>query len=696
MQTRDEADPIRPPEYRAGELIEPAGFEPYRPVHRRRLFYTRPRNILIGLALLICAGAAWFIVTGKAVYIHTEPPQAEIAIEGGWQLKLADRFLLRQGDYRLRISAPGYHALEQTLAVGEQQNQQYTYSLEKLPGHLQIALTPAVAAEVWLNGTLRGQAPGTLSGLAPGDYTLRLVADRFLPYESTVTIEGLDRTLSLSAELAPAWGNVRLETLPAGAEVYVDDEPAGQTPLTAELLQGEHTLRIKLPGHKDWRKTLRVVAGEDQALTGIRLEPADAVVQIVTRPAGAGVTVDGEYKGVAPLEVALTPGRAATIRLFSQGFEAAVQTVTARSGDQRTLQIELKPEIAEVQIVADPPDAELYIDGTPYGPANRSVQLSTRQHTVEIRKAGHVDYKTTITPRPGIAQQINARLKTVDQARREAIRPVVQSPGGQTLRLFEGGSITMGASRREPGRRANEIIRNVQLTRPFYLSETEVSNAEFRQFDPNHNSGELQGNDLNGDKQPAVNLNWEQAALYCNWLSEKASLTPFYIVADNKVSGFNPAADGYRLPSEAEWEWAARDQGNNVPLRFPWGETMPPATRDGNYADVSAAAILGTIITDYTDGHVASAQVASFPANRKGLYDMGGNVAEWVHDYYDLAIVDSEATLLDPLGPDSGEHHVIRGSAWSHGSLVELRLSFRDYGSEKRNDVGFRIARYAE
>jgi formylglycine-generating enzyme required for sulfatase activity len=282
-------------------------------------------------------------------------------------------------------------------------------------------------------------------------------------------------------------------------------------------------------------------------------------------------------------------------------------------------------------------------------------------------------------------------LKTLEQARLESIKPVIQTAAGQTLRMYEPVSVVMGASRREPGRRANETLRNVQFTRPVYLAEKEVTNAEFRKFDSSHNSGTVQENNLNGNNLPVVNVTWEQAALYCNWLSEQESLDPFYEVTNNKVTGFNPQSYGYRLPTEAEWEWAARDQGGDQ-LRYPWGNDMPPKGKSGNYADISAAPIIGNIIRDYNDEYIVSAPVASFTANSRGLYDLGGNVAEWVHDFYDIAGGDDN--LTDPLGPESGEHHVIKGSSWAHGTITELRLSFRDYGSDKRSDVGFRIARY--
>ena len=92
---------------------------------------------------------------------------------------------------------------------------------------------------------------------------------------------------------------------------------------------------------------------------------------------------------------------------------------------------------------------------------------------------------------------------------------------------------------------------------------------------------------------------------------------------------------------------------------------------------------------------LASAPVAKFPANPQGLHDLGGNVAEWIHDYYTVS-VDSSGVAVDPAGPAEGKQHVIRGSSWKNSSVTDLRLSARDFGDNARNDVGFRIARYAE
>jgi formylglycine-generating enzyme required for sulfatase activity len=238
-------------------------------------------------------------------------------------------------------------------------------------------------------------------------------------------------------------------------------------------------------------------------------------------------------------------------------------------------------------------------------------------------------------------------------------------------------------------------MRNVALKRPFYMGEQEVTNREFLAFSASHSSGVFKGKSLSEPNQPVVQVNWDEAARFCNWLSAKDGLTTSYVDQDGTIVPVNPIGTGYRLCTEAEWEYAARYQTAGQMLKYSWGNTFEPESV--NIADKTSQDVLTYYLDDYNDSHPVSSPVGSYKPNALGLYDMGGNVAEWVHDSYTIYSVGVDKTCNDPTGPGSpSKLHVIRGSSWKHASISELRLAFRDYGNEKRSDLGFRICRYAQ
>ena len=242
----------------------------------------------------------------------------------------------------------------------------------------------------------------------------------------------------------------------------------------------------------------------------------------------------------------------------------------------------------------------------------------------------------------------------------------------------------MGASRREPGRRANETLHDVEITSSFYISTREVTLEEYRELASGHLTGAIAGASLEGDDRPVVRVTWQEAAEFCNWLSEKEGLPLSYEYRQGELRGVVPMNGGYRLPTEAEWVRVARYPEGGKGLKYPWGDTLPIADGGGNYADRAAASLVPTARSDYDDGFSSSAPVGEFPPNPLGIHDLGGNVAEWVHDVYSIHPSSSTAVVTDPFGPNEGELHTIRGSSWMDSSVSELRLSYRDYGSQPR------------
>jgi len=206
----------------------------------------------------------------------------------------------------------------------------------------------------------------------------------------------------------------------------------------------------------------------------------------------------------------------------------------------------------------------------------------------------------------------------------------------------------------------------------FWLSRFEATNAQVRLLNPGHDSNKKGQYTLNNDDQPAVYISWDDATLYAHWLSENS-----------------PSKRKFRLPTEAEWEFAAR-AGTTTP-RF-WGKDSDSACKYANVLDRVAKKVhrFAWRQHDCDDGYAVTAPVGSYFPNALGLYDMLGNAWEWVEDAYSPQAY-RQHVKKNPLHKN-GETRVRRGGSWAD-SPGSVRSSNRGKRSSDRenNQVGFRL-----
>jgi formylglycine-generating enzyme required for sulfatase activity len=658
--------------------------------------------LLTGTIFIVLGTSVWFVLTARRVVVQIEPQADHISISGGIiSPKIGDYYLMQPGDYLLAADKTCFESLRQRFKVTDEKDQSYRFALKRQPGllslHAHQAENPSLAlsdALITIDGKKRGRTPATDIAVKPGQRVLTVQAENYQLLRLQMEVEGCRKLQKFDLALVPAWAEISLVSDPARADVFVDGKSAGNTPLTLELLEGEHDLEVRAPRFKPWRTRLAVKANQPQQLDTIRLEPADGKLAIRTKPAGASVMVDKTFAGQTPLELPLAADQPYQIQISKAGYEKAQRTVTLQSEQSKTLDINLKPKLGTINFIVKPADAILFVNGRSRGKIPAQLRLVAVEHKLEIKKKGYRTYQTRITPRPGFPQEIKVSLVNLS-ATPAAPAGVIRAANGYELKLIRPGTFTMGSSRREQGRRSNETLRNIKLQRPFYMGVREVTNQEIRQFLTDHNSGSFKRQSLNREPLPAAGLSWRQAALFCNWLSIKDSLKPVYVQKGGKLVAGDPVGTGYRLPTEAEWEYCARYNGNQTALKYPWGKTYPPPVVVGYFADLSAKDLMTNVLSVYNDGYAVSAPPAKFKQNVLGLYDMGGNVSEWCHDYYSIYPFSSQKVYVDPKGPAAGRHHVIKGSSWMHAGISELRFAYRNYSDEKRSDVGFRICRYA-
>lgn len=253
---------------------------------------------------------------------------------------------------------------------------------------------------------------------------------------------------------------------------------------------------------------------------------------------------------------------------------------------------------------------------------------------------------------------------------------------GMVFVLIPAGEFWMGSPEDEPYRNADERRHRVRITKPYLMGKTEVTNAQYRRVKPQHDSGNWDGKDLNGESQPVVEVSWLDATAFCEKL-------------------------GFRLPTEAQWEWAAR--GGDEKNVFVWGRDWPPPAKAGNFADASERAFSSAkksydedrakdpslaLPASYADGFTLSSPVGSFSPNRYGLYDMAGDVWEWCRDWCGEYSDSSTDIVVDPTGPSTGERRVVRGGSWGNFRRGYLRCAERNGGAPDDQytiDRGFRV-----
>jgi len=301
----------------------------------------------------------------------------------------------------------------------------------------------------------------------------------------------------------------------------------------------------------------------------------------------------------------------------------------------------------------------------------------------------------TVTVSDGSLSASDTLLLTVNSA----------APAG--MALIPQGAFTMGNSMTADTDNTNAPTRTVTLD-AYYMGKYEVTKAEWdevRTWGLSNGYTDLAAGSGNASNHPVQSIDWYQMVKWCNARSQKEGLTPAYYTNDAQTTIYKTgsvnvtnaqvkwSASGYRLPTEAEWEKAAR--GGLSGKRFPWGDTISHSQANyyaySGYSYDSSGAVNNYHPTYATESMPYTSPVGAFAANGYGLYDMAGNVWEWCWDWYGAYAAGSQT---NPRGTTSGAVRVYRGGGWS-GHANGGRVASRSDGGPTNAyiSVGFRVLR---
>jgi formylglycine-generating enzyme required for sulfatase activity len=308
-----------------------------------------------------------------------------------------------------------------------------------------------------------------------------------------------------------------------------------------------------------------------------------------------------------------------------------------------------------------------YTDGDGDLPSTAEVLIRGEAHPMEL-ESGEVEtgavyaYSTTLD-----RGSYDYAFRFDDGHGHLVVTRIVQGP-------WVGTIFQMGSPPDEPGRDTDETLHTVVLTRNFWISDHEVTQEEYEAVMGTNPSR------IKDPQRPVENVTWFDAIAYCNARSLQEGLEPAYEI-DGETVTWNPDADGYRLPTEAEWEYACRA---GTQTAFSGG----PITEE--YCGLDP-------VLDALGWYCGNAEDTTHPVKQKqpnamGLYDMHGNVWEWCWDRYTEDL--GAEVAVDPQGPTTGAQRVIRGGSWYYYARECRSASRAPYWPNSGDDiVGFRVAR---
>ena len=610
-------------------------------------------------------------LSSNYVNIKVTPSDAIISIDGQFYSKGNIKLTVDEA-HELEVTHPLYHTYEQTIYASAKEKLSYDVKLAPSFGWLNIKSKPESGATVLINGRRVGTTPYRSDTLASGEYEVTLLKEMYENVTKTVNVrDGVagDIEIAMSANFA----EISVST-DSGADIYVDGTKSGTGSWRGRLGEGQHVLEARKASHRSTQKAINVTVGKNESVSIPNPIPIYGALDITSTPDEASVYLDGTKIGETPMiyNNVLIGGH--TLSFEKSGCSSTQKTVNVVEGQIAEVSAKLETG-REITISTDGAGDKIYVDGNYVGVSPLSTTLSFGSHNVKAVR-GDKESKQTVT----VAQSggdTNVKLQFELKNKTFTVNGV-----SFEMVAVKGGTFTMGCTREQGGDCDDDERPSHSVTlSDYYIGKYEVTVALFRAFvnetgyrtdadkggwsyiwngsEWEKKSGVNWRCDVNGkvrgsseDNHPVIHVSWNDAVEFCNWLKQK--------------TGAN-----FRLPTEAEWEYAARGGAKSRGYKYSGSNSIGDVAWYGDNSGSKTHA------------------VGTKSPNELGIYDMSGNVWEWCEDWYGDY---SGGSQTNPKGPSSGSSRVRRGGSCYYG-VKNCRVSYRSSDSPDNSDsfLGFRV-----
>ena len=563
------------------------------------------------------------VIETQWLLITTEPAGADVYINDQPAGKTPYQNNLPAGKYTWRVSKELYlpeSGFANLIAGGDKQ----VMNVKMKPnyGSLNITSVPENGASVSLNDMPTGKiTPCSIEMVKSGEHTLILSRDMYETTTQRVTLAA-GETKQIAVNMNPTFAQVTVTSEPV-ADIYINKQMKTKGTWQGRLNPGVYTFEARLDKHLTATETQTVIVGRPLNVN-LSPTPRTGTLKIMTTPFDASIRIAGKEMGKTPVLLKNQLIGDYTVELSLTGYATANEKVTIAEGQTAEINATLQNGM-QVEITSNPTGANLFIDEKPKGKTPYIGNLSFGSHKLGIESNGKLAKKDVQITQGGV----KTFSLTID------IEMV----------FVQGGTFQMGSN---DGESDEKPVHSVTLS-DFYIGKTQVTQKQWRDVmsnDPSDNK--------NCDNCPVEQVSWNDAQEFIQKL--------------NQLTG-----KAYRLPTEAEWEYAAR--GGNKSMGYIY----------------SGSNIVDDVAWYGKDSKTHP--VAQKHPNELGLFDMSGNVWEFCSDWMDSKYY-SRSPSTNPQGPSSGRTRVARGGGWFWAAEL-CRTTYRDpynrWPDARDNMVGFRL-----
>ena len=551
--------------------------------------------------------------------INSEPQGAEVWLnnESTGEVTPFRRKLAIGDEMPYRLSLPLYHD-EAGMVTVDQPRKELQFALRPAFGSVTVTSTPS-GALVFLDEKQVGQTPLTLDRIASGSHSLRLQASQYAVERRNVSVAD-GQAANVAVTLAARFAEITVQA-PQGAVVTVDGDRKGSGTLSWRQSEGLCDIVVSMAGHRDARRQLEVVAGRAQTVQ-LTPQPIYGSASVDSDLMDAEIWIDGKQYGVTPNVVERLLVGSHTLVLKKSGYADLQQQFSVEEGKEASLSVKL-PAGRSVQFTSEKPGMQIIVDGKKLGTTPLTAVVGIGHHSVSAMRGGDIIDVRDL--------DITAAGAPLTMAFRDFNQTFTVNGVQFTMVEVGGGTFTMGATSEQGSDAWDEEKPAHEVTlSDYYIGQTEVTQALWEAVMGSNPS------DSKGGNLPVERVSWDDCQVFIQKL--------------NQLTGKQ-----FRLPTEAEWEYAARGGRKSRGYKYAGGNNIDSvAWCDGNSGNETHP-------------------VATKQANELGIYDMSGNVLEWCSDWSGDYTSSSQS---DPQGSSSGSFRVIRGGCY-YNFARNCRVSYR-------------------